>query len=524
MHSLLLIARLVLFGVFVVAGLAKLADRTGSRQMLIAFGVPNELAKPLGVVLPVTELVVAVALLPIASAWFGAIGALSLLILFMSVIAFNLARGRTPECNCFGQVHSAPIGLSTLFRNTVLAALAGFIVWNGIYDAGSSIVGWLSELTVAQRVASLVGLGGLVLLGAEAALLLQLLRQQGRLLLRLDALEARLTNGVAAPVAANIPPPAGLSVGTRAPGFRLDRLHGGTITLEALVAFGKPLLLLFTNPNCGPCDALLPEIGRWQRERTASLTIALVSEGTVKDNRAKTGAHGVAQVLLQHKREVAETYQAWGTPAAVLIRADGAIGSPLAQGAEAIRALVAPSVEEALKPLPTSAATASQNSQNASGSRPVPRQPAIKIGDAAPPLKLSDLNGKTVALTEFQGSSALLLFWNPTCGFCQQMLSTLQAWENNRPSDAPTLVVISTGTAAEARAMNLRSPVVLDHNFQAGAAFAANGTPMGVLLDATGRIASEVVAGAQAVLALANDSSLRTEQPFLRLATGLNNA
>ena len=71
---------------------------------------------------------------------------------------------------------------------------------------------------------------------------------------------------------------------------------------------------------------------------------------------------------------------------------------------------------------------------------------------------------------------------------------------------AAELLVISTGTAEDDRAMNLRSPIVLDQNFQVGAAFGVNGTPMGVLLDAEGRVASDMVAGAQAVLALARGS------------------
>src|SRR6266571_3837083 len=44
----LLIARLVLSLVFLVAGLTKLADRTGSRQALLDFGVPARLARPGG--------------------------------------------------------------------------------------------------------------------------------------------------------------------------------------------------------------------------------------------------------------------------------------------------------------------------------------------------------------------------------------------------------------------------------------------------------------------------------------------
>ncbi len=55
MNIALLIARLVLAVVFVVAGLAKLADRAGSRQALINFGVPARLATPGGILLPLAE-------------------------------------------------------------------------------------------------------------------------------------------------------------------------------------------------------------------------------------------------------------------------------------------------------------------------------------------------------------------------------------------------------------------------------------------------------------------------------------
>jgi protein-disulfide isomerase len=126
-------------------------------------------------------------------------------------------------------------------------------------------------------------------------------------------------------------------------------------------------------------------------------------------------------------------------------------------------------------------------------------------------LTFRDLDGKTVALTDFQGGNTLVLFWNPSCGFCQQMLGSLKAWEVDRPSGAPMLLVISTGTAAKNRAMNLRSPVVFDHDLQAGTAFGANGTPMAVLIDATGKIASELAAGSQAVMALTSAQSQHTE-------------
>ena len=76
MDAALLVARLLLAAVFAVAGLAKLADREGSERALKVFGLPAPLASPFAILLPVAELAVAVALLPVATAWFGALGAL----------------------------------------------------------------------------------------------------------------------------------------------------------------------------------------------------------------------------------------------------------------------------------------------------------------------------------------------------------------------------------------------------------------------------------------------------------------
>ncbi len=53
---------------------------------------------------------------------------MALLSVFVVGITYNLARGRNPECHCFGQLHSAPAGWKTLARNGVLAAVAGFVL------------------------------------------------------------------------------------------------------------------------------------------------------------------------------------------------------------------------------------------------------------------------------------------------------------------------------------------------------------------------------------------------------------
>jgi uncharacterized membrane protein YphA (DoxX/SURF4 family) len=111
MSASLLVARVFLALVFATAGVAKLADREGSRQAITDFGVPSALAAPLGLLLPLAELAVAASLLPGSTAWWGALGLLSV---FVVDISINLARGRKPECHCFGQLHSAPAGWKTL--------------------------------------------------------------------------------------------------------------------------------------------------------------------------------------------------------------------------------------------------------------------------------------------------------------------------------------------------------------------------------------------------------------------------
>jgi len=86
-ETTLLLAQLLLAAVFAVAGLAKLADRRGARQALIAFGLPLALARPGAWLLPLLELGVALALTPSVAPWWGALGALTLLLLFVGGLA-----------------------------------------------------------------------------------------------------------------------------------------------------------------------------------------------------------------------------------------------------------------------------------------------------------------------------------------------------------------------------------------------------------------------------------------------------
>jgi uncharacterized membrane protein YphA (DoxX/SURF4 family) len=71
MDVFLLTARLVLGGVFAVAGFSKLADLKGSCKAVREFGLPLWLANPLGILFPIAELVTAGLLLALPWSWWG---------------------------------------------------------------------------------------------------------------------------------------------------------------------------------------------------------------------------------------------------------------------------------------------------------------------------------------------------------------------------------------------------------------------------------------------------------------------
>jgi thiol-disulfide isomerase/thioredoxin/uncharacterized membrane protein YphA (DoxX/SURF4 family) len=465
-----LAARVALAVVFAAAGAAKLADREGTRRGMVGFGAPERAAGALAVVVPLAELVVAGLLLPARTAVYGAVGAIVLLAIFSIAIAWNLARGRTPDCHCFGQLHSAPASWRTLVRNGVLAAVAVVALAGALAEPDASATAWIADLDGAQLLALVVAVaaGTLVVVGAFA--FLTLMRSYGRVLVRLDRLEAALTDAGIELADGEPLPEIGLEPGTPAPVFP---------ELKELLAPGVPLLLLFTSPNCGPCKALLPRAEEWQREHSDVLAVAFASDGDAHDVRAEAEEFALEHMLVDEDRRIYESFQANGTPSAVLVASDGTIGSWVVAGSERIEQLVYAAVATDAEP------------------------EGLPIGTEAPLLELPALEGEPVSLADLRGRDALLLFWNPDCGFCRSMHEDLLAWEATADGVGPQLVVVSSGDAEATRGEGFRSRVLLDEEFAAGAAFHANGTPMAVLVDAEGRIASNVVAGADAVLELA---------------------
>ena len=235
---------------------------------------------------------------------------------------------------------------------------------------------------------------------------------------------------------------------------------------------------------------MLPDLRRWRQQYGDLLSFALITSGDPEANRKKFADAGT--VLLQDGSEVSERYEAKWTPAALIVRPDGSVGSHLANGSDAIQRLV---IQTARGADSIPAAEAGNNGHAA--------ESLARIGQPAPALALPDLDGATVTLDAFRGERLLVVFWSPDCTFCEQMLDELKRIESNPPSHAPRLLVVSKGSAEANRAAGLRSPVLLDSGFAVGPQFGVSGTPSAVLIDERGHIASEVAAGAPRILALA---------------------
>jgi peroxiredoxin len=132
----------------------------------------------------------------------------------------------------------------------------------------------------------------------------------------------------------------GLKAGTRAPVFSLPDLQGRTVALEEYR--GRRILLVFSDPRCGPCDELAPDLVRAHREYAQDgMSVIVVGRGKAEDNQRKAEEHGFQfPVLLQDRKwKVAKEYDTLATPVAFLIGQDGMIQRDPAFGKEAIRAL-----------------------------------------------------------------------------------------------------------------------------------------------------------------------------------------
>jgi peroxiredoxin len=220
--------------------------------------------------------------------------------------------------------------------------------------------------------------------------LYQLVRQQGRLLLRIDRAEHHVAfnafpPGLAAPQVAG---PRSLPPGDAAPAFELPDIAGRTVALRDFL--GKRVLAIHWSTQCGYCIQIAPDLARVQGDlETHGVQVLLVSYGDAGLNRNVAEEHGLkCPALLQKVGDPGvPLFAHFGTPAAYLIDETGKIAEPVAVGAEQVPALILRLVEKR-PPAP--------------GCRPLSEsrieRKGLKAGTVAPSFTLPSVSGSTISL------------------------------------------------------------------------------------------------------------------------------
>jgi peroxiredoxin len=336
----------------------------------------------------------------------------------------------------------------------------------------------------------------------------QLVRQNGRILLRLEAIEKQLGRHAGAKQKA-AHAPEGLPLGGAAPDFELPDLAGVRHKLSDF--YGKDLLLIFFNPKCGFCTKMAADLAALPTEGDGRAMPIVVTAGDANENRKLVEQFGIrCVVLLQGEGEVAKSYRAQGTPMGYRIDPQGRIASELAVGADPLLKLA-----DLKSPLPT-AASAKQNRSihKGRGKQPDPslaksklNRSGLKAGTIAPEFSLPCLSGGKLALADFRGRRMLLVFSDPDCGPCDELAPLLQELHVERP-DLQVLVISrrdAEATAAKADALGLTFPIVMQRQWEVSKGYGMFATPIGYLIDERGIVAKDVAVGVAPILALADE-------------------
>ena len=484
MDVFLLVLRLALAAIFGVAAFGKLIDREGSEKALGDFGVPKAFVPAFAYLLPIAEIAVAVALLFVEVSWLGAIAAASLFAVFTGGMIYQYAKGNAPDCHCFGQIHSEPVGVTSILRNVAFMTIAAVLIFAGRSDQGLDLVA--KDQSFMQVI---IGIAVIGLLAAVVYFLKKISEQQVQIMRRIELMELVSQEGGEVSREDLTHPHEGLPIGGHFPDFELLDVNARTISLSTLKEQNTPTLFFFVSPTCSPCKALIPEIDQWRKELIGKVNFVFVSNGKAQDNIDKFGNDPMRPILLQKQRELAEAVKAQWTPTVILMDANGRVASHPTAGDTAIRSLIGQLKSEDLDQEHTFFVQKHDHAHN-------------KIGESVPQFSIQDIKGKVIDSDFFKGKQTLVTFWSTTCQFCSSMMEELKEWDKTKGKDAPELVIFSEGDKETHEKFQLNSPVILDEGYKTASGFGMFGTPSAVLVNEEGKIISETAVGAANIWSL----------------------
>ena len=347
-----------------------------------------------------------------------------------------------------------------------------------------------------------VALLALILLSVWVGLY-QVVKQQGRIILRLDELEKR-ANAAAEPAE-----PPGLPAGTPFPAFALPDLAGKQVALEDFRS--RAVLLIYWSPQCGFCDMIAPDLASLEPDfEKRKARLLLVAQGDAEANRKLAEEHGLkSPIVLVKDAEVPGPLKNLGTPSAYLLDAEGRIARPLAVGFQEVLEL-ARDTGSAGDP-----AARELNRRKPAGGKPLSEsrivRDGLKAGTPAPAFSLPDLYGHTVALEEYRGRRVLLVFSDPHCDPCDQLAPELARFDRKHGNNGLAVIMIGRGDAEENRRKTeqhgLRFPVALQEKWKLSREYGIFSTPVAFLIGEDGLIEKDVAVGPDAIMELARGVS-----------------
>jgi hypothetical protein len=125
----LAVATGALAAMFVASGVPKLRRPFDSALAMVRFGVSQRIRPAAGRVLGAVEVLLGVALVASPSPRWPTLAGIVLLVVFTTLVAVALARGRSFECACFGA--GERISWATVGRNAVCIAVAAGVAATG---------------------------------------------------------------------------------------------------------------------------------------------------------------------------------------------------------------------------------------------------------------------------------------------------------------------------------------------------------------------------------------------------------
>jgi peroxiredoxin/uncharacterized membrane protein YphA (DoxX/SURF4 family) len=484
MELLLLIIRLLLFVILAVAGFAKLLDREGAEKAVRAFGTPDPFVRTFAVLIPISELIFGFSLLFVTYSWIGAAGALLLMVTFIGGMLVQMIKGESPDCHCFGQIHSEPVGPKSLIRNILIGVLPIVLLISGRENQGFALGDSGGQIfsNVVLAVLSVVAI-------VAVSYILRLTRENALLNRRVELMEMLETGGTMIERDNAGDPSDSLPIGAPFPDFKLPDVSGKLVTFEHLLADPVPKLFIFVGPACKPCKAMLDDFATWKVELDGKLRLVFVSKGSAAENLERFGEDLSTGMLLQKNMEFASELHIKWTPAAILVGADGNLASHPALGDMAIRDLIGKLRSENI----ANPRYHVKNSQ---------KRGRVKIGETIPDFETRDLNGTEITRETFLGKQTLVFFLSSTCGYCGEVVDQIRKWETSADRKGTNAIVFSDADEEKHRNYGLSTPIVIDPGYKIAGNLGIYGAPSGVIIDEQGVIASETAIGGPMIWSL----------------------